>query len=114
MFRSSGRASRTRNRGNTRRARRSSRGSCAFAVGGCCTTAPPIPGWLLRLAGGSSQASGRLTKRIIMNDSTIANTLDTLFRELIDGVPRDLSYMLNTGDVGLVASLEKISAADAS
>jgi len=49
-----------------------------------------------------------------MNDSTIAKTLDTLFRELIDGVPRDPSYMLNTGDAGLIASLAKISAADAS
>lgn len=49
-----------------------------------------------------------------MNDTNIARTLDTLFRELIDGVPRDPSYMLNTGDPGLLASLDKISAADAS
>jgi hypothetical protein len=49
-----------------------------------------------------------------MQDTTIAKTLDTIFRELIDGVPRDPSYVLNTGDSGLIASLDKISAADAS
>jgi hypothetical protein len=49
-----------------------------------------------------------------MQDATITKTLDTLFRELVDGVPRDPSYVLNTGDAGLLASLDKISAADAS
>ena len=49
-----------------------------------------------------------------MNSDQIATTLATLFRELIDGVPRDPSYMLNTGDVGLHGSLEKLSAEDAS
>lgn len=44
----------------------------------------------------------------------IASTLATLFRELIDGVPRDPSYMLNTGDAGLLASLDNISSTDAS
>jgi hypothetical protein len=49
-----------------------------------------------------------------MDNSAIATTLETLFHELIDGAPRDPSYMLNTGDVGLLSSLDKISAADAS
>ena len=49
-----------------------------------------------------------------MDTNQIATTLATLFRELIDGVPRDPSYMLNTGDVGLHGSLEKLSAEDAS
>jgi len=49
-----------------------------------------------------------------MEDVAIANVLETLFRELIDGVPRDPSYILNTGDRGLLASLDRISAADAS
>ena len=50
----------------------------------------------------------------IMNDTSIAATLDTLFRELIEGAPRAPSYMLNIGDTGLLGSLDKISAADAS
>lgn len=49
-----------------------------------------------------------------MNTNEINNTLTTLFGELIDGVPRDPSYMLNTGDIGLLGSLGKLSAADAS
>jgi hypothetical protein len=49
-----------------------------------------------------------------MDDTSIGATLATLFRELIDGVPRDPSYMLNTGDAGLLASLDRISASDAS
>lgn len=49
-----------------------------------------------------------------MHDTSIAATLATLFRELIDGAPRQPSYMLNTGDAGLLASLDKISPTDAS
>jgi hypothetical protein len=49
-----------------------------------------------------------------MDSSQISTTLATLFRELIDGAPRDPSYMLNTGDVGLHGSLEKLSAEEAS
>jgi hypothetical protein len=49
-----------------------------------------------------------------MNDSVISQTLTILLRELVDGAPRDPSYMLNTGDVGLLGSLERLSAADAS
>ena len=49
-----------------------------------------------------------------MDSNQISTTLATLFRELVDGVPRDPSYMLNTGDVGLHGSLEKLSAEEAS
>jgi hypothetical protein len=49
-----------------------------------------------------------------MNANAINNTLTTLFSELVDGAPRDPSYMLNTGDIGLLGSLGKLSAADAS
>ena len=49
-----------------------------------------------------------------METADISRTLATLFRELVDGVPRDPSYMLNTGDVGLHGSLDKLSAEDAS
>jgi len=44
----------------------------------------------------------------------ITETLRTLYAELIDGAPVEGSYMLNKGDAGLLASLDKISAADAS
>ena len=44
----------------------------------------------------------------------IADTLRTLYAELLEGAPLAGSYMLNTGDEGLLASLDKISAADAS
>ena len=49
-----------------------------------------------------------------MDSSQISTILATLFKELIDGAPRDPSYMLNTGDVGLHGSLEKLSAEEAS
>jgi hypothetical protein len=45
----------------------------------------------------------------------IADSLTTLFSELVDGanVPGD-AFMLNSGDVGLLRSLDKLSADDAS
>lgn len=48
-----------------------------------------------------------------MNTREITATLQTLFGELVDGPPGG-AYMLNRGDVGLLASLEKLSAAEAS
>jgi len=45
---------------------------------------------------------------------TIVHTLRTLYGELINGAPLSGSYMLNIGDAGLLASLDKISPADAS
>ena len=49
-----------------------------------------------------------------MNTRDVTNTLTTLFHELIDGPPADVAYMLNRGDQGLLRSLDKLSAAEAS
>ena len=49
-----------------------------------------------------------------MNTTDIANTLGTLLGELLDGASKDGGSMLNPGDEGLLRSLEKVSAADAS
>jgi len=49
-----------------------------------------------------------------MNTREIANTLQTLFAELVDGAPSSGAYMLNSGDTGLLASLDKLSATAAS
>jgi hypothetical protein len=50
-----------------------------------------------------------------MNTADSAATLARLFAELVDGTAAfGGGYILNTGDVGLLASLEKLSAADAS
>jgi hypothetical protein len=44
----------------------------------------------------------------------IAETLATLFSELVIGAPASGGYMLNAGDKGLLASLDRLSAAAAS
>ena len=49
-----------------------------------------------------------------MNTSEITRTLTTLFGELLDGPPGREAYMLNGGDAGLLRSLDKLSARDAS
>ena len=49
-----------------------------------------------------------------MNTAEISSTLGTLLAELVDGASKDAGYMLNPGDEGLIRSLEKLSAADAS
>ena len=50
-----------------------------------------------------------------MNTANTAPTLARLFAELVDGTSAfDGGYIVNTGDVGLLKSLEKLSAADAS
>lgn len=48
-----------------------------------------------------------------MITTELAGTLTTLFRELVDGPPR-FAYMLNQGDVGLLRSLDRLSAQAAS
>ena len=50
-----------------------------------------------------------------MNTAEITSSLNRLFSELVEGAnhPRG-AFILNTGDVGLLRSLEKLSAADAS
>lgn len=49
-----------------------------------------------------------------MNTREIAKTLGTLLRELVEGAPTAGGYILNPGDEGLLRSLERLSAADAS
>ena len=50
-----------------------------------------------------------------MQTTDIARPLGLLFSELVDGVPgRGNAFILNTGDAGLLRSLDKLSAADAS
>ena len=49
-----------------------------------------------------------------MNTKDITGTLGTLLAELIDGASKEGGYMLNPGDEGLLRSLDKLSAADAS
>jgi hypothetical protein len=46
--------------------------------------------------------------------TTLHESLETLFRELVDGSDQDTAWMLNGGDLGLVRSLEKLTAAGAS
>ena len=48
------------------------------------------------------------------NTREITSTLTTLLGELLDGPPGREAYMLNGGDVGLLRSLDKLSARDAS
>jgi len=49
-----------------------------------------------------------------MNTAEISSALGALLSELVDGASKDGGYMLNPGDEGLLRSLEKLSAADAS
>ena len=49
-----------------------------------------------------------------MNTGEFAKTLGVLLGELVDGAAKDGGYMLNPGDEGLLRSLGKVSAADAS
>ena len=49
-----------------------------------------------------------------MRTNDISPTLDRLFSELVNGASGSGAYVLNSGDIGLLRSLERISAADAS
>jgi hypothetical protein len=49
-----------------------------------------------------------------MNTSAISNCLATLFGELVNGSSTSGGYMLNANDVGLLRSLERLSAQAAS
>ena len=49
-----------------------------------------------------------------MNTRDVSPTLTTLFGELVDGQSLDGAYMLNRGDVGLLRSLGKLTAQEAS
>ena len=49
-----------------------------------------------------------------MNTHEIAETMGTLFGELAEGASKQGGYVLNPGDEGLLRSLERLSAAQAS
>ncbi len=49
-----------------------------------------------------------------MNTADVAGTLGTLLSELIEGTSKTGGFILNPGDEGLLRSLEKLSAAEAS
>lgn len=49
-----------------------------------------------------------------MNTREIAGSLTMLFGELVDGAPPKAAYVLNPGDAGLLRSLDRLSAAEAS
>lgn len=49
-----------------------------------------------------------------MNTDDFHRSLPSLFRELVHGAPAGGAFVLNPGDPGLLASLERVSAADAS
>jgi hypothetical protein len=49
-----------------------------------------------------------------MTSDVLAGSLDTLFKELIDGPASEAAYMLNGGDAGLLRSLDKLTASQAS
>ena len=49
-----------------------------------------------------------------MRTTDIGRVLARLFSELADGAAASGAFILNTGDIGLLRSLDKISAADAS
>jgi hypothetical protein len=49
-----------------------------------------------------------------MNTNQLNNTLTTLFAELVDGAPATGAYMLNVKDMGLLRSLDQLSANAAS
>jgi hypothetical protein len=51
---------------------------------------------------------------VLMESTDPAVALGRLFSELVDGVTGSTGFALNTGDVGLLKSLDKLSAADAS
>ena len=49
-----------------------------------------------------------------MNTADITSSLTALFAELIDGPPKTGGFMLNRGDPGMLRSLDRLSASDAS
>ena len=49
-----------------------------------------------------------------MNTANVTPSLSTLFTELVDGTAPTGGYMLNRDDVGLLRSIDRITAADAS
>lgn len=63
---------------------------------------------------GANTARFTLNHPASVNPALLPSTLTTLFTELVDGAPESGAYMLNSGDPGLLRSLGRLSAADAS
>ena len=61
---------------------------------------------------------GRQAQILRAGENTMSNilhrSLETLFRELIDGPDSNAAWMLNAGDAGLLRSLDKLTASAAS
>jgi len=49
-----------------------------------------------------------------MNTANLTSSLTTLLSELVNGTPPTGGYMLNKGDTGLLAAIDRLSAAEAS
>ena len=49
-----------------------------------------------------------------MNTDDISGTVTTLFSELVEGAASDGAFVLNSGDIGLMRSLDRLSAREAS
>src|SRR5688572_28113363 len=57
----------------------------------------------------------RASHSIVMNTSSVSTTMARLFGELVDGANQpNGAFILNTGDRGVLRSLDALSAADAS
>jgi len=54
------------------------------------------------------------TETLTTSSADLGTSLSTLFAELIDGASQDEAYTLNRGDLGLLRSLDKLSASAAS
>src|SRR5688572_5662283 len=53
-------------------------------------------------------------KQVRMQTDDLSQTLITLFSELVNGAARDGAFVLNSGDAGLLRSLDRLSAHEAS
>jgi hypothetical protein len=49
-----------------------------------------------------------------VQNEVLSNALKTLLSELVDGPPKDVCFVLNPGDPGLLRSLDRLTAEDAS
>ena len=49
-----------------------------------------------------------------MHNDVLSNALKTILSELVDGPPKDFCFVLNPGDPGLLRSLDRLTAREAS
>ena len=72
-----------------------------------------VPPTLTQDAGNALQAAAVMVYEDPMHTTDVSGTLGRLFSELVNGTAGE-AFMLNSGDIGLLRSLDKLSAADAS